>query len=150
MGWVAFFVGCLVTIPVGWLLLSRSHADRLLSVIGLVMLPPTVWTAALGLGIGPCEVGSCVTHKQHNLLALGVAALVVLALALAALALARPIPAALLMTAANVLALVSVVKIDVITAIMYLILGGGTALYLMLALLPARSRSEPGLSGTAF
>ena len=149
MGWVVFFFGCLVTIPVGWLLFSRTRADRLLSAIALVLLPPTIWSAALGLSIGPCNTGSCVTHKQHNLLALAVAALVLLVLAVVALALSHTIPAAVLMAVSSVLTLVSVVKIDTVTAIMFGLLAAAVVVYLILALLPARSRPAPGLPGAA-
>jgi hypothetical protein len=148
MGWVLFLIGVFVVVPVGWLLLARTSADRLLTVVGLTLLPPTIWSGALGLKIGPCKVGSCVSHSEHNLLVFAVAAFVVLVVALVALALLQTIPGALLMTLAAALEVVSAVKIDTVTALMFGILAGVAALYFILALLPAvRSRPEPHAAG---
>jgi hypothetical protein len=148
MGWVVFLIGVFVVVPVGWFLLARTRADRFLTVVGLTLLPPTIWSAALGLKIGPCKVGSCVSHSEHNLLVFAVAAFVVLVLALVALALLKTVPGALLMTLAGALGVVSAVKIDTVTALMFGILTAAAALYFTLALLPAvRSRPEPGTAG---
>jgi phage shock protein PspC (stress-responsive transcriptional regulator) len=48
-----------------------------------------------------------------------------------------------------VLTLVSVVKIDTVTAIMFGLLAAAVVVYLILALLPARSRQASGLPGAA-
>ena len=142
MGWVVFIAGCLVTIPIGWLLFARTRGDRFLTALGLVLLPPTIWSAALGLQIGPCDTPTCVTSKQQDLLIFAVAALVVLAVALVAVGTMRAIPAAVLMTLACVLNMVATWKVDRVTTIMFFILGAGVAFYLALSLLP--NRAEPG------
>ena len=142
MGWAVFFIGCLVTIPVGWVLFARTKADRLLSVIGLVLIPPTVWSAALGLQIGPCGTPDCVTNNQQDLLVFAVAGLVLIALALVAVATLRTIPGAALMILGSVLDMVSTWKVDRVTTIMFGILAASLAAYLVLALLP--NRPEPG------
>jgi hypothetical protein len=148
MGWVVFLVGCLLTVPVGWLLFTRTSADRFLSLVGITLLPPTVWSAALGLKIGSCKSTTCVTHSQRHLLLFAVAALVVLVLALAALAVERRIAGAALMTLAPVLTAVSTWKLDRVSTVMFGILAGAVAAYLVLALLPNRASPQPGyLSG---
>jgi hypothetical protein len=142
MGWVVFIAGCLVTIPIGWLLFSRTRGDRLLTALGLILLPPTIWSAALGLQIGPCNTPVCVTSKQQNLLIFAVGALVVLALALAAVGTMRAVPAAALMALCCVLNMVATWKVDRVTTVMFFILGAGVVLYFALSLLP--NRPEPG------
>src|SRR3954452_24957730 len=97
MGWVVFIVGCLVTIPIGWLLFARTRGGRFLTAVGLILLPPTIWSAALGLQIGPCDTTTCVTGRRQDLVIFAVAALVVLALALLAVGMMRAVPAAVLM-----------------------------------------------------
>jgi hypothetical protein len=144
MGWVVFLIGVFVVVPVGWLLLAHTRADRFVTVVGLTLLPPTIWSGALGLKLGPCKVGSCVSHSQHNLLVFAVAAFVVLVVALVALALLKTVPGALLMTLAGALGVVSVAKIDTVTALMFGILAVAAGLYFLLVLLPGmRSRPEP-------
>jgi hypothetical protein len=143
MGWAVFAIGCLAPILAGWALFTRTRADRFLSVVGLTLVPPTVWSAALGLKIGSCKSTTCVTTSQRNLLVVAVAALVVLALALVALAVLRTIEAAFLMTLAAALALVSTWKVDRVTTIMFGILAGAVAAYLVLGLLPNRRSPEP-------
>jgi hypothetical protein len=144
MGWAVFLIGCFITIPVGWLLLARSKADRLLSVVGLTLLPPTIWSAALGLEIGPCKVGSCVSHSEHNLLVVAVGAFVALALGLAALFVLRTLAGAALIFLAGILGVVAVFKIDKVTVVMFALLAAVAALYAVLALLPNRTSTEPG------
>jgi hypothetical protein len=143
MGWVVFIVGCLVTIPIGWLLFARTRGDRFLTAVGLILLPPTIWSAALGLQIGPCDTPTCVTSKQQDLLIFAVAALVVLALALVAVGMMRAVPAAVLMALACVLNMVATWKIDKVTTILFVILGASVVLYLALSLLP--NRPEPAV-----
>ena len=142
MGWVVFIVGCLVTIPIGWLLFARTRGDRFLTALGLILVPPTIWSAALGLQIGPCDTPTCVTSKQQDLLIFAVAALVVLALALVAVGMMRAVPAAVLMALACVLNMVATWKIDKVTTILFAILGASVVLYFALSLLP--NRAEPG------
>ena len=143
MGWVVFIVGCLVTIPIGWLLFARTRGDRFLTALGLILVPPTIWSAALGLQIGPCDTPTCVTSKQQDLLIFAVAALVVLALALVAVGMMRAVPAAVLMALACVLNMVATWKIDKVTTILFVILGASVVLYLALSLLP--NRPEPAV-----
>ena len=142
MGWVVFIVGCLVTIPIGWLLFARTRGDRFLTALGLILVPPTIWSAALGLQIGPCDTPTCVTSKQQDLLIFAVAALVVLAVALVAVGTMRAAPAAVLMAVACVLDMVATWKVDRVTTVMFFILGAGVVLYFALSLLP--NRPEPG------
>jgi uncharacterized membrane protein len=139
MGWVVFLFGCLVTIPVGWLLFARTRGDRFLCAVGLVMLPPTVWSAGLGLSIGPCDTPKCVTTHQQNLLMFAVAGLIVLIGALVAVGLRRPVPGALLMILACALNMVGVWKVDKVTTIMFGLLGVAVGLYFALSLLPRRA-----------
>jgi hypothetical protein len=143
MGWVVFIVGCLVTIPIGWLLFARTRGDRFLTALGLILVPPTIWSAALGLQIGPCDTPTCVTSKQQDLLIFAVAALVVLALALVAVGMMRAVPAAVLMALACVLNMVATWKIDKVTTILFAILGASVVLYFALSLLP--NRPEPAV-----
>ena len=143
MGWVVFLFGCLVTIPVGWLLFSRTRGDRFLSAVGLVVLPPTIWSAGLGLSIGPCDTPKCVTTHQQNLLMFAVAGLIVLIGALVAIALLRTVPGAVLMILACVLNMVAVWKVDKVTTIMFALLGIAVGLYFALSLLP--NRPEPAV-----
>ena len=70
-------------------------------------------------------------------------------LAVVALALSHTIPAAVLMAVSSVLTLVSVVKIDTVTAIMFGLLAAAVVVYLILALPAAGSRPAPGLPGAA-
>jgi hypothetical protein len=142
MGWVVFLFGCLITIPGGWFLFARTRSDRFLAAVGLVMLPPTIWSAGLGLSIGPCDTPKCVTDTQQNLLMFAVAALVVLIGSLVAIALMRAVPGALLMLLACVLNMVAVWKVDKVTTIMFFILGASVALYFALSLLPRRADPE--------
>jgi uncharacterized membrane protein len=142
MGWVVFLFGCLVTIPVGWLLFSRTRGDRFLSAVGLVLLPPTIWSAGLGLSIGPCDTPKCVTDTQQNLLMFAVAALIVLIGSLVAVGLLRAVPGALLMILACVLDMVGVWKVDKVTTIMFALLGISVGLYFALSLLPRRADPE--------
>jgi hypothetical protein len=143
MGWVVFIVGCLVTIPIGWVLFARTRGDRFLTALGLILVPPTIWSAALGLQIGPCDTPTCVTSKQQDLLIFAVAALVVLALALVAVGMMRAVPAAVLMALACVLNMVATWKIDKVTTILFAILGASVVLYFALSLLP--NRPEPAV-----
>jgi hypothetical protein len=143
MGWVVFIVGCLVTIPIGWLLFARTRGDRFLTALGLILVPPTIWSAALGLQIGPCDTPTCVTSKQQDLLIFAVGALVVLALALVAVGMMRAVPAAVLMALACVLNMVATWKIDKVTTILFAILGASVVLYCALSLLP--NRPEPAV-----
>jgi len=138
MGWVVFLFGCFVTIPVGWFLFTRTRSDRFLTAVGLVLLPPTIWSAGLGLQIGPCDTPTCVTHKQQDLLIFAVAGLVVLIAALVVLALLRAIPGAALIILACVLNMVATWKVDTVTTIMFALLGIGVGLYFALSLLPTR------------
>jgi hypothetical protein len=143
MGWVVFILGCLVTIPAGWALFSHTHSDRLLSVVGLTLLPPTIWAAAIGVGIGPCKEGSCVTHTQKSLLTLAVAGLVLLVLALAALYLQQVIIGGGLMFVAAVLDVISVAKIDKVTAIGFALLAAVIAVYTVVRLVRSRPERAP-------
>jgi hypothetical protein len=143
MGWVVFIVGCLVTIPIGWVLFARTRGDRFLTALGLILVPPTIWSAALGLQIGPCDTPTCVTSKQQDLLIFAVGALVVLALALVAVGMMRAVPAAVLMALACVLNMVATWKIDKVTTILFAILGASVVLYCALSLLP--NRPEPAV-----
>jgi hypothetical protein len=143
MGWVVFIVGCLVTIPIGWVLFARTRGDRFLTALGLILVPPTIWSAALGLQIGPCDTPTCVTSKQQDLLIFAVGALVVLALALVAVGMMRAVPAAVLMALACVLNMVATWKIDKVTTILFAILGASVVLYFALSLLP--NRPEPAV-----
>jgi uncharacterized protein YacL len=138
MGWVVFLFGCLITIPVGWFLFARTRSDRFLCAVGLVLIPPTIWSAALGLSIGPCDTPKCVTDHQQNLLMFAVAGLVVLIGALVAVVLGRAIPGAALMILACILNMVATWKVDRVTTIMFGILGGAVILYLALSLVPNR------------
>ena len=138
MGWVVFILGFLIVIPIGWALFTRMRADRFLSVVGLVLLPPTIWSAAIGLSIGPCNTPGCVTNKQQDLLMFAVAGLVLLLLALAAVATMRALPAAVLMILASVLDMVSTWKIDRVTTIMFAVIAVVAAAYLVFGLLPKR------------
>jgi hypothetical protein len=131
-----------VTIPVGWVLFARTRADRFLSAMGLVLLAPTIWSAALGLQIGPCGTPTCVSHTQKNLLILAVAGLVVLALALVALAMMRTVPGAALLLLSCLLTLVGTWKSDRVATIMFAILAASIAAYFVLALLP--NKPSPG------
>jgi hypothetical protein len=142
MGWAVFLIGCVVTIPVGWALFTRPRADRFLSAVGLVLLAPTIWAAALGLRIGPCDTPICVTHKQQDLLLFAVAGLVLLAVGLVLVAAIRPIPGAAVLTLAAVLVAVSTWKIDKVTTIMFGLLAATVLAYTVLGLLP--NRPEPG------
>jgi hypothetical protein len=144
MGWAVFLIACFLTIPIGWLVLTRPRADRFLAVVGLTLLVPTIWAAAIGLKIGPCDSTSCVTHTQRNLLVLAVPALVVLGLALVAIFRRLAVPAAALMTLAAILDFVATWKVDRVTTVMFGILAGAVATYLVLALLPNRASETPG------
>jgi hypothetical protein len=139
MGWVVFLFGCLVTIPVGWFLFARTRADRFLTAVGLVLLAPTIWSAGLGLQIGPCDTPDCVTTKQQDLLIFAVAALVVLIAAFVVIAMRHAIPGALLLILSCVLNMVATWKVDRVTTIMFFILGAGLAAYFVLSLLPNRA-----------
>jgi hypothetical protein len=143
MGWAVFLGACAVTILAGWWLFTRTRGDRFLLVVGLVLLPPTIWAAGLGLKIGPCDSTACVTHTQRNLLVIAVAALVMLVLALVALATARVIPGAVLMILAGVLDIVATWKVDRVVTIMFAILAAAAVTYFVASLLP--NRAQPGL-----
>jgi hypothetical protein len=143
MGWVVFIFGCLVTIPVGWFLFSRTRGDRFLIAVALVMLPPTIWSAGLGLQIGPCDTPTCVTHTQQNLLIAAVAALVALIAAFVLVALRQAMPGAALVILTCILNMVATWKIDKVTTIMFAILGVATVLYLALSIVP--NKPEPAV-----
>jgi len=119
MGWVVFIFGCLITIPVGWALFSKSNADPGLSVTGLILLPPTIWGAGIGLGIGPCKVSECVTHQQKNLLGLAVIAVILLIASFVLLFLGNRMIGGIVMFVAAVLGVFSTAKIDKVLAISY-------------------------------
>jgi hypothetical protein len=140
VGWVVFIFGCLITIPIGWALFSRGDADRLLSVIGLILLPPTIWGAGIALGIGPCDEGSCVTHQQKNLLWLAVVAVVLLVVAFVLLYMQQRMIGGGVMLVAAILGLVSVTKIDKVLAIAYGLLAASIAAYVIVQW--SRSRPE--------
>ena len=142
MGWVVFLFGCFVTIPVGWFLFTRTRGDRFLTAIGLVLLPPTIWSAGLGLQIGPCDTPKCVTNQQQNLLIFAAIGLVVLIAALVAVATRRAIPGALMLVLACVLNMVATWKVDRVTTIMFAILGAAVVAYFALSLLPNRAEAS--------
>jgi hypothetical protein len=143
MGWAVFIFGFVVTIPVGWFLFSRTRGDRFLCAMGLVLLAPTIWSAGLGLQLGPCDTPTCVTHKQQVLLIFSVAALVVLIAAFVVIVMMQAIPGALLIALSCVLNMVGAWKLDKVMTIMFAILGVGTVAYLALSLLP--NRPEPAV-----
>jgi hypothetical protein len=143
MGWVVFLFGCFVTIPAGWFLFTRTRSDRFLTALGLVLLPPTIWSAGLGLQIGPCDTPTCVTQKQQDLLIFAVAGLVVLIGALVLLALRRAIPGAVLIVLTCVLNMVATWKVDKVTTIMFGLLAAAAVAYLALSLVP--NRTEPAV-----
>src|SRR3954468_11175613 len=145
MGWAVFLIGCAVVVPIGWVLFTRTRADRFLTVVSLVLLAPTIWSAALGLSIGPCDTPTCVTNKQHDLLIFAVAGLVVLLLAMVAIGLLRTIPGAALLILAVVLDMVSTWNVDRVTTIMFGILAGAVAAYVVFGILPSR-RPQPDYS----
>jgi hypothetical protein len=143
MGWAVFIFGFVVTIPVGWFLFSRTRGDRFLCAMGLVLLAPTIWSAGLGLRLGPCDTPECVTHKQQDLLIFAVAALVVLIAAFVVIAMRQAIAGAVLVTLSCVLNMVAVWKVDKVMTIMFAILAVSTVLYFALSLLP--NRPEPAV-----
>jgi hypothetical protein len=143
MGWVVFLFGCFVTIPAGWFLFTRTRSDRFLTALGLVLLPPTIWSAGLGLQIGPCDTPTCVTQKQQDLLIFAVAGLVVLIGALVLLGLRRAIPGAVLIVLTCVLNMVATWKVDKVTTIMFGLLAAAAVAYLALSLVP--NRTEPAV-----
>jgi hypothetical protein len=131
MGWAVFLIGCAIPVVAGWYLFAHTRADRLLTVVALTLLPPTIWAAALGLKIGPCKTGDCVSHSERNFLTIAVVGLVILVLAVVVLVLGRALIAAGLVVVSGVLGAVSVGKIDTVAMVMFVVLAASAAAYLV-------------------
>ena len=142
MGWALFLIGCAVPIVAGWYLLAHTRADRLVTVVALILLPPTIWAAAIGLKIGPCKTGDCVSHSQRNFLTIAVIGLVILVLAVVALVLGRALIAAVLVALSGALSAVSVGKIDTVATVMFAVLAAAAATYLVALI---RNRAGAGV-----
>jgi hypothetical protein len=125
------FIGLLVPIPVGYLLIGRRRADVPLSLIGLTSLPLLVWGASLGASIGPCSVPSCVSHTEHSRLVVSIAALGILLIAFVLLGLRRFWPGGIVLVAAELVGAYSMIKTDTAIVITLLILAGLAAGYLI-------------------
>jgi hypothetical protein len=101
------------------------------------------YAAAIGVGIGPCNEGSCVSHTQKNLLTFAVVALVVLVAALVALYLQQVLIGGGLMFVAAVLDVISVTKIDKVTAVAFGILAASIAAYVIALIMRNRPERAP-------
>ncbi len=128
-------VGFVLPLPLGYWLISRAHADLLLTLLGLTSVPLLVWGASLGAEIGPCSVPDCMTSTQHSQLVVAIAALVILLVAFVLLSLPRFFIGGIVEVVALLVGAYSLLKTDLagtftlvifaIAAIVYLVLRNG-------------------------
>jgi len=126
-----FFVGLVLPLPIGVFLIRIRRADLPLSLIGLVSVPVLTWGAALGLKIGPCDVGDCMSHTQHDHLVIAIVAFGLLIAAFAVLAFVGKTAGGGLLIVAQLVGAYSMIKTDTAAAVMLLILAVAAAGYLI-------------------
>jgi hypothetical protein len=143
VGWLMLFIGLLLPVLLGYWLLRYRRADVPLTLIGLVAVPTLIWAGSLGAKIGPCDVGDCMTSKQHSHLVIALVALGILAVAVALLAMHQELAAGLTLVVADVVGAFSMTRTDTPTVVMLLILAAMAAGYLLYRYLA--SRPMPGV-----
>jgi hypothetical protein len=126
-----FFVGLVLPLPIGIFLFRIRRADTALSLIGLASIPVLTWGAALGLKIGPCKVGPCMTHTQHNHLVIAIVAFVLVIAALAVLGLVQKTAGGILLVVAQLVGAYSMIKTDTAAAVMLVLFAVAAAAYLI-------------------
>jgi hypothetical protein len=127
---VLLFVGFVLPLPIGWLLISRLHADLALSLIGLTSLPLLVWGASLGAKIGPCGVPDCMSSTQHSHLVVSIVALVLLVGAFVALGLKQMELGGGVLIVSQIVGAYSMLKTDLAAAILLAIFAALGVAYL--------------------
>ena len=133
-----FFVGLLLPLPIGLFLIRIRHADLPLSLLGLASVPVLTWGAALGLKIGPCEVGPCMSHTQHTHLVIAIVAFGLLIAAFAVLAFVGKTAGGGLLIVAQLVGAYSMIKTDTAAAVMLLLFAIAAAGYLITGYMAAR------------
>jgi hypothetical protein len=133
-----FFVGLVLPVPVGVWLIRMRRGDLPLSLIGLASLPVLTWGAALGLKIGPCKVGPCMSHTQHNHLVISIVAFVLLIVAFAVLGLVNKTAGGGVLIVAQLVGAYSMLKTDAAAAVMLLIFAAAAAGYLIAGYMATR------------
>lgn len=126
-----FFLGLVLPLPIGAWLIRNRRADLPLSLIGLTSVPVLLWGAALGAEIGPCNVGSCMSHVQHNHLEIAIAAFVLLIVAFVVLGLHQKVAGGGVLVLAELVGAYSMLKTDVAAAVMLVILALAAGGYLL-------------------
>lgn len=129
MGWVFFFLGLVIPLPIGYWLLRTRRADVPLSLVGLATLPVIFWGASLGAKIGPCGVPDCMSHTQHSHLVVAIAALVILAGAFVVLGMHRKMIGGAVLIVAELVAAYSMLKTDLAAAVMLVIFAASCGIY---------------------
>ena len=131
MGWVFLFIGLLVPVPIAYAMIGWKGANVPLTLFGLISVPMLVWGASIGVGIGPCDVPSCVSHTEHSHLVISIAALVILAVSFVLLALHYFWPGGIALVVAELVGAYSMLKTDTPTAIAMIILALLAGMYLV-------------------
>jgi len=133
-----FFVGLVLPVPIAFFLIRIRRADLPLSLIGLASLPVLTWGAALGLKIGPCEVGPCMSHTQHTHLVIAIVAFGLLIAAFAVLAFVGKVAGGGVLIVSQLVGAYSMLKTDTAAAVMLLLFAAAAAGYLIAGFMAAR------------
>jgi hypothetical protein len=115
------FVGFLLPLPIGVWLIRKRRADLFLSLLGLASLPVVIWGASLGAKIGPCDVGTCMSHTQHSHLVISIVAFVILLAAFVLLGMHQKMIGGGVLAVAELVSAYSFLKTDTAAAVMHVI-----------------------------
>jgi ABC-type Na+ efflux pump permease subunit len=142
VGWLAFFIGLVAPVPIGWWLIGKRRANALLSLLGLASLSVIVWAAALGAKVSSCKVGSCISSSQHNRLVIAIVALAILLVAYGLLAVGRTMLGGGTLAVALLVGAFGNTKTDTAAAIMLLVFAIGAAIYVLVQHVVARDEQR--------
>ena len=131
MGWVMFFVGLVLPVPVGMYLIGKRRANVWLTLLGLVALPLVLWSASLYLKIGPCGTPDCMSNSEHSRLVLSVPGIVLLVGGYALLAFRQTYAGGAALALSFVLTGVGVAKTDRTITVTLFILAAAAIGYLI-------------------
>ena len=133
-----FFIGLIVPLPIGYLLIRKLHGDLPLSLLGLASLPVLFWGGSLGAKIGPCDVGDCMSSGQHSHLVISLIALGILVVSYVVLAYGQMVAGGIVLVVAQLVGAFGMTRTDTAAAVMLLILAAAAAGYLIFTYLAAR------------
>jgi len=136
------FIGLLVPIPAGYLLIKWRRADVPLTLIGLTSLPLLIWGASLGAKIGPCDVPECMSKTEHSHLVISIVALAILVIAFVLLALRQFWPGGIVLVIAELVGAYSMIKTDTPITVTLIILAAAAAGYLLARYLAIREAAR--------